>query len=89
MVSVSAPDSGSSVRLKPMFRTIERRAATALIALTMVVVKSWNGTTAQARLSPGASPGRSSTSVTSDQVDAHQRERVGDPLDSRHLPVRI
>ena len=39
-VSVSAPDSGSSVRLKPMFRTIERRAATALIALTMVVVKS-------------------------------------------------
>ncbi len=62
---MSVPDSGSSVRLKVMLSTIERRAATALMALTIAVVKSWNGTTAQARLRPGASPGRSSTSVTS------------------------
>jgi len=54
-----------NVRSKLMFRMIERRKSTALIAFVTDIISSWNGTTAHARLSPGAAPGRWSTTETS------------------------
>ena len=48
-----------------MFATIERRSSTARSALTTVMITSWNGTTAQATLSPGAAPASSMTNVMS------------------------
>ena len=64
-VSVSAEANGINARRNPMLRTIVRRVVTAIIALITVDMSSWNGTTAQARLSPGARPWVFSTIVTS------------------------
>src|SRR3712207_6362400 len=46
--SVSADETGMSVRRKLMFATIERRTSTARSELITVIMISWNGTTAQA-----------------------------------------
>ena len=51
----------------PVERHVEEdRATTRIVPIlfVMLVITSWNGTTAQAIESPGASPGRSSTTVT-------------------------
>ena len=48
-----------------MLRMTDSRIVIAFVELTTVVITSWNGTIAQARLSPGSMPGRSTTNVTS------------------------
>ena len=63
--SVIALESGISMRRKFMLATIERLSSTARSALTTVIITSWKGTTAQAMLRPGATPGRSMTSAMS------------------------
>ena len=64
IVSVRTLASGSSIRLNDMLSRIDRRTWIVPIPFVMLVITSWNGTTAQAIESPGASPGRSSTTVT-------------------------
>lgn len=63
--SVRAEASGISERRKAMFAMIVRRSSTARSALTTVIITSWKGTTAQARVRPAAAPCRLSTTVTS------------------------
>ena len=64
-VSVSAVETGTRFRGKDMFTRIDRRIARASSELITVIIRTWNGTTAQARLRPGAPPGRFSTKTTS------------------------
>jgi hypothetical protein len=54
-----------SVRAKRILRMIDRRKSREDIALTIDIIRSWNGTTAHAMLKPGARPPRSRTNETS------------------------
>src|SRR6266516_1778019 len=63
-VSLKADEIGINVLGNAMLRMIERRVVTADMAFITVVMISWKGTTAHARLSPGANPGRLRTNVT-------------------------
>ena len=64
IVSVMTFESGRSIRSNDMLRMIDRRIWIVPSPLMTLVMTSWNGTTAQAIESPGASPGRSRTTVT-------------------------
>ena len=64
-VSVKVAATGISMRSKCMFRMIEPRRAIALRPFVTVIMTSWKGTMAHARLSPTAPPGRSTRTLTS------------------------
>ena len=79
--SVNAAAAGRKIRGKSMFPMIVARARVESSAVITVAITSWNGTTAQATLSPGSPPGRLSTSATSARYTPRERERVGQPLE--------
>jgi hypothetical protein len=64
-VSVETDATGISIRGKPMLSRIDPRSCTEVSALTTLAIRSVNGTTAHAMLSPIASSVRDSTSETS------------------------
>ncbi len=65
IASVKAEAAGTNTLGKSMLPMIVARARVESSEVTTVAMMSWNGTTAQATLSPGSPPGLLSTSATS------------------------